>query len=140
MRLAVKWCLIAELKDSLGLLYPPNQVIYTNAFTDVRADVRYTYTKAGFEQDVILREQPPSPEAYGFDPATTKLEFTRSFSILPALWKLPLPRRRTRRRTRSWILRGQDRARQGVSREQRPVASCWRSNGQELGGVEGRTF
>jgi len=32
--------LIAELKDSLGLLYPPNQVIYTNAFTDVRADVR----------------------------------------------------------------------------------------------------
>ncbi len=76
--------LIAELKDSFGLLYPPNHVIYTNAFTGLRADVRYTYTKAGFEQDVILREQPPAPEAYGLDPATTKLEVYTEFLNPPS--------------------------------------------------------
>jgi hypothetical protein len=41
--------------------------------------VRYTYTKAGLEQDIILRERPPLPEAYGLDPATTRLEIWTEF-------------------------------------------------------------
>jgi len=71
--------LIAEVKDSRGQLYPPNVVIYPDAFTDIKADVRYTYTRAGFEQDIILHERPPGPEAYGLNPATTRLQVLTEF-------------------------------------------------------------
>jgi hypothetical protein len=71
--------LIAEVKDSQGQLYPPNVVIYPDAFTDFKADVRYTYTRAGFEQDIILHERPPGPEAYGLNPATTRLQVLTEF-------------------------------------------------------------
>jgi hypothetical protein len=37
-----KSAVIAEVTDSTGQLLPPNQVIYTNAFEGVNADVRYT--------------------------------------------------------------------------------------------------
>ena len=76
--------LIAELKDSEGLLLGTNQVIYPDAFTDFRADVRYTYKKSGLEQDVILRQRPPSPEAYGLNPATTWLWVLTEFIDPPA--------------------------------------------------------
>ena len=51
--------LIAEVKDSIGQLIAPNQVLYEDAFTDFKADVHYTYTKTSFEQDVVLQERPP---------------------------------------------------------------------------------
>ncbi|MDB6020106.1 MAG: hypothetical protein JWR19_4595 [Pedosphaera sp.] len=77
--------LIAELKDSIGELLPTkNQVLYADAFTDFKADVRYTYTKAGFEQDIILREQPPLPTEWGLNPATTRLEVLTEFLNPPA--------------------------------------------------------
>ena len=71
--------LIAELKDSVGQLVGPNQVIYPDAFTDFKADLRYTYTKAGFEQDIVLREQPPVPEAYGLQSQTARLQVLTEF-------------------------------------------------------------
>ena len=71
--------LIAELKDSTGWLVGSNQIIYPDAFTDFKADLRYTYTKAGFEQDIILREQPPSPKSFGLDPETTRLQVLTEF-------------------------------------------------------------
>jgi hypothetical protein len=71
--------LIAEVKDSQGQLYSPNVVIYPDAFTDFKADVRYTYTRAGFEQDIVLHERPPGPETYGLNPATTKLQVLTEF-------------------------------------------------------------
>ncbi len=76
--------LIAELKDSAGVLHPPNQLIYSDAFTDLKADVRYTYTKAGFEQDVIFREQFPTPTDYGLNPLTTRLQLFTEFIDPPA--------------------------------------------------------
>lgn len=79
--------LIAELKDSLAKLVPPNQLVYEDAFTDFKADVRYTYTKAGLEQDVILRELPPAPEEYGLSSETTRLEILTEF-ILPPVPKI----------------------------------------------------
>ncbi len=75
--------LIAELKDSVGQLTGSNQVIYPDAFTDFKADLRYTYTKAGFEQDIVLREQPPAPEAYGLNPATARLQVLTEFFDAP---------------------------------------------------------
>src|SRR6266566_5430933 len=70
--------LIAEVKDSIGELVAPNQVIYPNAFTDFQADVRVTYTKGGFEQDIILREQPPAPDKFGL-PESSQLQILTEF-------------------------------------------------------------
>ena len=60
-----------------------NQVIYPNAFTGFKADVRYTYTKAGFEQDIVLRQQPPTPESLGLDPDTARLQVMTEFFSAP---------------------------------------------------------
>jgi hypothetical protein len=76
--------LIAELKSSVGELLPSgNQVLYPDAFTNLQADVLYSYTMAGLEQDVILREQPPSPSEFGFDARTTRLEVLTEFLDAP---------------------------------------------------------
>jgi hypothetical protein len=85
---------IADVKDCVGKV-SGNQVIYEDAFTDVRADVRYTYTKAGFEQDIILRERPPGPEVYGLNPATTRLQ------VLTEFVQAPTPAKRVRTLTRA---------------------------------------
>ena len=79
-----KAVLIAVIKDSLGELLPPNQVLYADSFSNVLADVRYTYRKSGMEQDIILRENPPSPKEFGLDPATTRLEIWTEFVEAPA--------------------------------------------------------
>ncbi len=75
-----KSVLIAELQDADGLLLPSkNKIIYPDAFTDVKADVLYTMTKAGLVQDIILREQPSSPSEWGLDPKTTRLQVLTEF-------------------------------------------------------------
>ena len=74
--------LIAELTNSVGEILPSgNQVIYPNAFGF--ADLRYTYSLAGFEQDVILRARPPAPEEFGLDPARTRLQVLTEFFSPP---------------------------------------------------------
>ncbi|MFN3407796.1 MAG: hypothetical protein ACK45B_02270, partial [Limisphaerales bacterium] len=76
--------IVAEVQDAKGAVLPPNQVIYRDAFKGVRADVRYTYTRAGFEQDVILREKlPHAPEDYGLDARTTRLVVLTEFEQPP---------------------------------------------------------
>lgn len=67
------------IKDCAGKLLTPNQVIYEDAFTDVKADVRYTYTKAGVAQDIVLRRQLPDPATMGLDPETTMLTVFTEF-------------------------------------------------------------
>jgi hypothetical protein len=71
--------LIAVLTNSPGYLVGANQVIYPNAFMGIQADLRYTYNKAGVEQDIILREQPPLPESFGLDRDTTRLQILTEF-------------------------------------------------------------
>ena len=75
--------LIAQLKDSQGQLISANQVMYSDAFEGVHADVQYSYSRSGFEQDVILRDQLPTPESYGLDSATTELEVCTEFLSPP---------------------------------------------------------
>jgi hypothetical protein len=75
--------LIAVLTNSIGQVLGANQVIYTNAFTGFAADLVYTYTKAGFEQDVVLREQPPTPESLGLNPDTARLQVLTEFFSPP---------------------------------------------------------
>jgi hypothetical protein len=57
--------LIAELRDSIGELVSANQIIYRDCFDGIKADVRFAYRKAGFEQDIILRQKPQPPGFYG---------------------------------------------------------------------------
>src|ERR1051325_3066582 len=76
--------LIAEPKDTIGEV-GGNQVIYRDALKGpFHADIRYTYTIGGLEQDVILHQPPPSPADYGLDPATSRLEVWSEFLAPPA--------------------------------------------------------
>ena len=76
---------IAEVKDCVGQLLPPNQIIYPDALDSIRADLLYLYTKRGLEQFVILRENPVLPK--GFDPANCRLEVVTEFEELPPVQK-----------------------------------------------------
>jgi hypothetical protein len=71
--------MIAELTNSIGELVGSNQVIYPDAFTGFKADLLYTYTKDGFEQDIILREQPPAPESFNLASQNTRLQLLTEF-------------------------------------------------------------
>ena len=74
-----KSILVGGIRDSIGLVNG-NQVSYPDALDGTfRADVRYTYSISGFEQDIVLMEQPPSPSEYGLDPRTTRLEVWTEF-------------------------------------------------------------
>ena len=59
--------LIAEIKDCQGQIINPNQVIYPDAFTGVKASVHYTYHQSGLEQDIIIEAQLPRPEDCGMN-------------------------------------------------------------------------
>lgn len=78
--------LIAEVKDSIGELQPPNEIFYRDAFNGVAADLRYTSRKSGFEQDVIIRETVELPP--GYDPATTVMEVWTEFIEAPVPQKI----------------------------------------------------
>jgi hypothetical protein len=58
-----KSVLLAPLQDCQGTLVGTNRVIYTNAFKGVNADLEYVLTRAGLEQNVILRGPIPSPDS-----------------------------------------------------------------------------
>jgi hypothetical protein len=75
--------LIAELTHSTGHLVGANQALYPDAFTGLKADLLYTYTRAGFEQYIILRESPLTPEAFGLDPARARLQVLTEFFNAP---------------------------------------------------------
>ncbi len=77
-----QYVLIASLKDSTGQVVGAgsNQVIYADAFNGgFKADVSYNNTKAGFSQEILLREQPPSPATFGLNPTNTRLQVLTEF-------------------------------------------------------------
>lgn len=82
--------IIAALTTAVGQLVESNQVLYPSAFTNIetgqilKMDLLYTYKKGGFEQDLIIRQQPPAPEAYGLDSQNTRLELMTEFFDPPA--------------------------------------------------------
>ena len=75
---------LATLTNSTGAILPSgNQVIYTNAFCGLHADLLYTYSKAGFEQNVIFRQQPPQPGVLGLNSQSTTLDMMTEFFNSP---------------------------------------------------------
>ena len=72
--------LIATLKSTQGSLVGTNHILYQNAFDGLNADLWYTYSISGLDQDVVLHDCPPSPAVYGLNPASARLQvFTEWF-------------------------------------------------------------
>ena len=72
---------VAKLKHSVGWLISSNRVLYPDAFTGIKADLICTYRRSGFESDLVLRQQPPPPDAYGLDATSSTLQmFTEFFN------------------------------------------------------------
>jgi hypothetical protein len=84
-----KSVLLAPLQDSQGALASSNRVVYVDAFKGLKADLEYIFTKAGLEQNVILREQPPTPESLGLAAASTRLQALTEF------FSPPVPQKRS---------------------------------------------
>ncbi len=76
--------LIAELKDSVGVLFPPSRIVYPAAFTDLKADIEYNNTSGGLQQNLIFRECPPAPAQFGLNDETVFVQFLTEFFASPA--------------------------------------------------------
>ena len=84
--------LFAETQDSVGQLLPSgNQVLYTNAFTNANCDVLYTHRLSTFEQDIVIREQLPSPTSYGLNGSNIWLQICTEFTTAPVPQITSLP-------------------------------------------------
>jgi hypothetical protein len=72
--------LLAPLQDSQGVLSGNNRVVYPNAFQGLRADIEYIFTKSGLEQNIIVREQIPTPASVGLtNSQTVRLQVLTEF-------------------------------------------------------------
>jgi hypothetical protein len=76
--------LVGQVQDSIGILHPPNQVIYPAALVGqgFTADVRYTWRKDSFEQDIIIHEA-PEPGALGLQSEKTRIQSWTLFVEAP---------------------------------------------------------
>ncbi len=72
------------MTNSVGQLISSNQVVYPNAFEGVDADLLYTYTRAGLEQDIVLEQQLPPPESFGLNSQAAMLQVITEFFDAPA--------------------------------------------------------
>jgi hypothetical protein len=63
---------VGEVMERAGSILAPRQVVYTNAFDGILAEIRYTYGNNYLEQDIILREGVVLPAS--FAPESTRLE------------------------------------------------------------------
>jgi hypothetical protein len=67
--------LFAEPQACAGELVAPNVILFRDAFAGpARCDVRYTFTRGGFSQDVICRSRLPDPAQWGMDKTWTRIE------------------------------------------------------------------
>jgi len=84
--------LIAQVKDSIGELHPPNQLVYPDCLEGANAEYRVTYTKADMEADLVLTAQLPPPETFfgTVNSRSVRLEWVTEF-LDP-----PTPQKRTR--------------------------------------------
>ena len=74
-----KTAILGRVRESRARSLGTTQMVYPDAFDSISADLRYTVSTSGIEQDVILREAPPSPESLGMDPETTWIEVLTEF-------------------------------------------------------------
>lgn len=81
--------LLATTTNSVGKIVNTNQVLYSDCFATattlpLSASVRYTVKRSGLSQDVIIHEL-PSPEQFGLDVSSTRLQVLTEFLNPPSL-------------------------------------------------------
>jgi hypothetical protein len=64
--------MIADLQDSAAQVVG-SQVWYFDAFTGIKAHVRYSYTRSGISQEIHIRERLPDPAIYNMSPGSVQL-------------------------------------------------------------------
>jgi hypothetical protein len=67
--------MIAEVKDSQGIITSDSTITYVNAMDSFLCNVVYTYRISGLEQDLVILEAPSvTPQELGMNPLTTRME------------------------------------------------------------------
>jgi hypothetical protein len=74
---------IATLQNCNGAIEATNQVVYANAFSNLTADIYYTYTKAGLSQNIALDSSPLAPASYGLSDESSILQIYTEFFTAP---------------------------------------------------------
>ena len=74
---------VALVQPGRGLLYAPNVVVFTNAFSGLNADLILVWARNGFEQNVLLKQSPPPPEIYGLSIASCRLQMWTAMDQCP---------------------------------------------------------
>jgi hypothetical protein len=77
--------LVSLTTNSIGVILPPNRLVYSNCFVSIRGDLSFKVTPGGLEQDVVLRESLSGLqlEELGLDPRATVLEAWTEFFDAP---------------------------------------------------------
>jgi hypothetical protein len=71
---------IAQLQDCNGTIVGRNEVIYSNALSNLNANVAYIYSVTGISQCVDLAARPPPPDAFGLSDACSVLQIYTAFT------------------------------------------------------------
>lgn len=90
--------MIAETRPTQGALVAPHQIVYEDAFDGgFAADIRYTVTLGGLEQDIILRQQPPPPSDFQIKADDVRIEIITEFidTVPPLVIEVEEPRARS---------------------------------------------
>jgi hypothetical protein len=74
---------IALVQPGRGLLYAPNVVVFTNAFSGLNADLILVWSRNGFEQNVLLKQSPPPPETFGLSSVSSRLQMWTAMDQCP---------------------------------------------------------
>jgi hypothetical protein len=74
---------IASVQSCQGVLYPPNVLVFSNVLSDLKADLMLVWATNGYEQNLVLKQCPPRPEAFALSSATTRLQFWSVMDACP---------------------------------------------------------
>ncbi len=75
--------MFATLTNSTAQIIGTTRVSYPSAFSGVDASIAYSYTRAGFSQEIRFNEMPPDPAEWGLNPATSHLLLITEFVQAP---------------------------------------------------------
>jgi hypothetical protein len=75
---------LGAVQSSVGTLYPPNVIVFSNVLSGVRADLMLVWAKNGFEQNLVLKQNPPPPESFSMSSSTTTFQLWTAMDSCPA--------------------------------------------------------
>ena len=76
---------IGSVQACQGVLYPPNILVFSNVLSGLRADLMLVWAKNGYEQNLVIEQNPPRPESLGLSSATTRIQFWTAMDSFPTV-------------------------------------------------------